>query len=71
VKSLTNVKLCKDLSVSDLSKRFVGQGKQMLVFLCKTIKLMIVYTKSRLLLGLATKSIEKAKRELLGTINPL
>jgi hypothetical protein len=47
VKSLTNVKLCKDLSVSDSGKRFVNQGKQVLVFLCEAIKLTIVYTEAQ------------------------
>jgi hypothetical protein len=46
VKSLANVKLCKDLSVNDLSKRFVDQEKQVLVFLCEAIKLIIVYTET-------------------------
>jgi hypothetical protein len=46
VKSLTNVKLCKDLSVSNSDERFVDQRKQVLVFLCEAIKLMIVYIKA-------------------------
>jgi hypothetical protein len=47
VKSLTNVKLCKDLGVSDLGEHFVDQGKQVLVFLCEAIKLTIVYTEAQ------------------------
>jgi hypothetical protein len=47
VKSLANVKLCKDLGVGDSSERFVDQGKQVLVFLCKAVELMIVYTKAQ------------------------
>jgi hypothetical protein len=46
VKSLTNVKLYKDLGVSDSGERFVNQEKRMLVFLCEAIKLTIVYTKA-------------------------
>jgi hypothetical protein len=46
MKSLANVKLCKDLGVSDLGERFVNQRKQVLVFLCKAIKLIIVYIKT-------------------------
>jgi hypothetical protein len=47
VKSLANVKLCKDLSVSDLGERFVNQRKQVLIFLCKAVKLIIVYTEAQ------------------------
>jgi hypothetical protein len=47
VKSLTNVKLYKDLGVNDSGERFVDQGKQVLVFLCKAIKLTIVYTEAQ------------------------
>jgi hypothetical protein len=47
VKSLANVKLCEDLSVSDSGECFVDQGKQVLVFLCKAIKLTIVYTEAQ------------------------
>jgi hypothetical protein len=43
VKSLTNVKLYKDFSISDLGERFVNQKKQVLVFFCEAIKLIIVY----------------------------
>jgi hypothetical protein len=46
VKSLTNVKLCKDLGVSDSGERFVDQGKQVLIFFCEAVKLTIVYTKA-------------------------
>jgi hypothetical protein len=46
VKSLANVKLCKDLSVGDSGERFVDQGKQVLVFFCEAIKLTIVYTEA-------------------------
>jgi hypothetical protein len=47
VKSLANVKLCEDLSVNDLGERFVNQEKRVLVFLCKAIKLTIVYTEAQ------------------------
>jgi hypothetical protein len=46
VKSLTNVKLGEDLSVSDSGERFVDQGKRVLVFLCEAIELTIVYTEA-------------------------
>jgi hypothetical protein len=46
VKSLTNVKLYKDLSVNDLNKRFIDQKKQVLIFFCEAIKLIIVYTEA-------------------------
>jgi hypothetical protein len=46
VKSLTNIKLYKDLSVSDSGERFVDQGKQVLIFFCEVIKLIIVYTEA-------------------------
>jgi hypothetical protein len=55
VKSLTNVKLCKDFSVGDLGKRFVNQRKQMLVFLCEAIKLTIVYTEAQAVVRLGDK----------------
>jgi hypothetical protein len=55
VKSLANVKLYKDLSVSDSDERFVNQGKQMLIFLYKTIKLTIVYTKAQAAVKLGDK----------------
>jgi hypothetical protein len=47
IQSLTNIKLCKDFSVNDLSERFVDQRKQVLVFFYKAIKLIIVYTKAQ------------------------
>jgi hypothetical protein len=47
VKSLTNIKFCKDLGGSDLGERFVNQEKQVLVFLYKAIKLTIVYTEAQ------------------------
>jgi hypothetical protein len=46
VKSLTNIKLYKDLNVGNSGKRFVDQRKQVLVFLCEAIKLIIVYTEA-------------------------
>jgi hypothetical protein len=55
VKSLANVKLCEDLSVSNLGKRFVDQEKQVLVFLCEAIKLTIVYTKAQAAVKLGDK----------------
>jgi hypothetical protein len=61
VKSLTNVKLCKDLSVSDSGERFVDQRKQVLVFLCKAIKLIIVYTKAQATVKLSDKEDRRGK----------
>jgi hypothetical protein len=55
VKSLTNIKLCKDLSVSDSGERFVDQRKQVLVFLYEAIKLTIVYTKAQAAIRLSNK----------------
>jgi translation initiation factor 2 beta subunit (eIF-2beta)/eIF-5 len=55
VKSLTNVKLCKDLGVNDLGERFVNQRKQVLVFLCKAIELTIVYTEAQAAVRLGDK----------------
>jgi hypothetical protein len=46
VKSLTNIKLYKDLGVSNPGERFVDQRKQVLVFFCEAIKLIIVYTEA-------------------------
>jgi hypothetical protein len=46
VKSLANVKLCKDLGVGDSGERFVNQKKQVLVFFCEAVKLTIVYTEA-------------------------
>jgi hypothetical protein len=61
VKSLTNVKLCKDLSVNDLGERFVNQRKQVLVFFCKTIKLIIVYTEAQAAVKLSNKEHRRDK----------
>jgi hypothetical protein len=61
IKSLTNIKLCKDLSVSDLGKRFVDQRKQVLVFFYKTIKLIIVYTETQATVRLGDKEHRKGK----------
>jgi hypothetical protein len=47
VKSLANVKLCKDLGVGDLGERFVDQGKRVLIFLCEAVELTIVYTEAQ------------------------
>jgi hypothetical protein len=46
VKSLANVKLCKDLGVGDSGERFVDQRKRVLVFLCEAVELTIVYTEA-------------------------
>jgi hypothetical protein len=62
VKSLANVKLCEDLSVGDLGKRFVDQGKQVLVFLRKAIKLTIVYTKAQAAVRLGDKEHGKGEK---------
>jgi hypothetical protein len=61
VKSLANVKLCKDLSVGDLGKRFVNQRKQVLVFLCEAIELTIVYTKAQAAVRLGDKEHRRGK----------
>jgi hypothetical protein len=61
IKSLVNVKLYKDLSVNDLSERFVDQRKQVLVFFCKAIKLIIVYTKAQAAVKLNDKEHKKGK----------
>jgi hypothetical protein len=61
VKSLTNVKLCKDLGVSDLGERFVDQRKQVLVFLCEAIKLTIVYTEAQAVVRLGDKEYRKGE----------
>jgi hypothetical protein len=63
IKSLTNVKLYKDLSVSNLSKRFVDQKEQVLVFLYKGIMLIIVYTKSQAAVRLGDKEHRKNKEK--------
>jgi hypothetical protein len=55
VKSLTNVKLCKDLNVDDSGERFVDQRKQVLVFFCEAIKLTIVYTEAQAAVRLGDK----------------
>jgi hypothetical protein len=55
VKSLANVKLCKDLSINDSGERFVNQGKQVLIFLCKAVELTIVYTKAQAVVKLSDK----------------
>jgi hypothetical protein len=55
VKSLTNVKLCKDLGVGDSGKRFVDQRKRVLVFFCEAIKLTVVYTKTQAAVRLGDK----------------
>ena len=61
MKSLANVKLCKDLGVGDLGERFVDQGKQVLVFLCEAIKLTIVYTKAQAAVRLNNKKDRRDK----------
>jgi hypothetical protein len=63
VKSLANIKLYKDLSVSDSGERFVNQGKQVLVFLCKAIKLTIVYTKAQATVKLGDKEHRRGKEK--------
>jgi hypothetical protein len=61
VKSLTNIKLCKDLSVNNPGERFVDQEKQVLVFLCEAIKLIIVYTKTQAAVKLGDEKHRKGK----------
>jgi hypothetical protein len=62
VKSLANIKLYKDLSVSDLGERFVDQRKQVLVFLCKAIKLTIVYTEAQAAVRLSDEEHRRGER---------
>jgi hypothetical protein len=61
VKSLTNIKLCKDFSVSDSGERFVDQEKQVLIFLCEAIKLIIVYTEAQAVVRLGHKEHRRGK----------
>jgi hypothetical protein len=61
VKSLTNVKLCKDLGVNDSGERFVDQGKQVLVFLCEAIKLTIIYTEAQAAVRLSDEEHRRDK----------
>jgi hypothetical protein len=61
VKSLTNIKLCKDLSVSDSGERFVDQGKQVLIFFCEAIELTIVYTEAQAAVRLGDKEHRRDK----------
>jgi hypothetical protein len=61
IKSLTNVKFCKDLSVSDSGERFVDQRKQVLVFLCEAIKLTIVYTETQAAVRLGDKEYRRGE----------
>jgi hypothetical protein len=63
VKSLANVKLCKDLDVSDSGERFVNQGKQVLVFLCEAVELTIVYTEAQAAVRLGDKKDRRGKRK--------
>jgi hypothetical protein len=63
VKSLTNIKLYKDFGVNDLGERFVNQEKQVLVFFCKAIKLIIVYTKTQAAVKLSNKEHRKDKEK--------
>jgi hypothetical protein len=63
VKSLANVKLCKNLGVSNSGERFVDQGKQVLVFLCKAIKLTIVYTKAQAAVRLGDKEDRRGEEK--------
>jgi hypothetical protein len=62
VKSLTNVKLCKDLGVDDLGERFVDQRKQVLIFFCEAVELIIVYTKAQAAVKLGDKKDRRRKR---------
>jgi hypothetical protein len=65
VKSLTNVKLYKDLGVSNSGERFVDQGKRVLVFLCEAIKLTIVYTKAQAAVRLSDKEHRRGKERAI------
>jgi hypothetical protein len=61
VKSLANVKLCKDLGVSDSGERFVDQGKQVLIFLCEAVELTIVYTEAQAAVRLGDEKDRRGK----------
>jgi hypothetical protein len=61
VKSLANVKLCKDLGVGDLGERFVDQGKRVLVFLCEAVELMIVYIEAQAAVKLGDEEDRKGE----------
>jgi hypothetical protein len=61
VKSLTNVKLCKDLSVGDLGERFVDQKKQVLIFFCEAVELTIVYTEAQAAVRLGDEKDRRGK----------
>ena len=63
MKSLTNIKLCKDLSVSDSGERFVDQEKQVLIFFCEAIKLTIVYTEAQAAVRLGDKEHRRGKEK--------
>jgi hypothetical protein len=56
-----NVKLCKNLSVSDSGERFVDQRKQVLIFFCEAVKLTIVYTKAQAAVRLGDKEDRRGK----------
>jgi hypothetical protein len=61
IKSLANVKLCKNLSVNDSGERFVDQEKQVLIFLCKAVELTIVYTEAQAAVRLGNKEDRRGK----------
>jgi hypothetical protein len=63
VKSLTNIKLYKNISVNDLDERFVNQKKQVLVFFYKAIKLIIVHTKAQAAVRLNNKEDRRGKEK--------
>jgi hypothetical protein len=65
VKSLANVKLCKDLSVSDSGERFVDQRKQVLIFLCEAVKLTIVYIKAQAAVRLGDKEDRRGEERAI------
>jgi hypothetical protein len=63
VKSLANVKLCKDLGVSDSGERFVDQRKQVLIFFCEAVKLTIVYTEAQAAVRLGDKEDRRGEEK--------
>ena len=61
MKSLANIKLSKYLSISDSGKRFVNQREQVLVFLCKAVKLIVVYAEAQAAIRLSYKEHKRGK----------
>jgi hypothetical protein len=71
VKSLANIELCKDLSISDLGERFIDQGEGVLVFLGKAIELAIIYTEVQTAVRLGDKEHRRDERGAAWNNKPL